>query len=180
MPVLMKLRCAMDFRTVKQWALLTALLTIIPYNAAQALPFNDDMVDSQLRTGSIMRPKAADSVPLGSLAFRIEKKEDAFDLINPQKRDAASVARGKRLFAVNCFPCHGNIEAKEYKGGPVSAKFMVPPDISGAYYKNKSDGYIFGTIRFGGLAVMPALGWKLSQSETWDIVNYIRSVQDSK
>jgi len=54
---------------------------------------------------------------------------------------------------------------------------MSPPDLINDYYRQKSDGYLYGTIHFGGLAVMPGLGWKLSPEEHWDIINFIRQVQ---
>lgn len=148
--------------------------------SANALPFNDDMVDIQMRTGQIMKPSPENSVPKGSLNYRVEDKAGAEALNNPIKGEKFSVKNGKRLFRVNCYPCHGNIESPEYKPGPVASKFVSPPDITDKYYKAKSDGYIYGVIHFGGLAVMPPVGWKLSPTEHWDIINYIRSVQDSK
>jgi S-disulfanyl-L-cysteine oxidoreductase SoxD len=36
-----------------------------------------------------------------------------------------------------------------------------------------SEGYIFGTVSFGG-ALMPSYGDDLSPSEIWDVVNYVR------
>ncbi|MCB0331689.1 MAG: cytochrome c, partial [Bdellovibrionales bacterium] len=41
----------------------------------------------------------------------------------------------------------------------------------------KSDGHIFSYIHFGGVAIMPRYGYKLSPREHWDIVNYIRWMQ---
>ncbi len=145
-----------------------------------ALPFNDDMVDVQIRPGSSVRAKAAGSVPLGTTEHRLEKKEDAFALVNPLKGNKNSAANGERLFGVHCSSCHGDISKSPYQPGPVAAKFMAPPDITLPFYKEKPDGYIYGTIHFGGLAMMPAVGFKLSPTETWDIINYIRGIQDSK
>lgn len=147
---------------------------------ALSLPFNDDMVDSQLRTGTIMRPKAKGSVPKGSLSYRVESKEEAEKLKNIRKDSPLTVKRGKLLYQSNCYPCHGNIEAEPYTPGPVALKGLMPPDITDKYYHEKSDGYFYGTIHFGGLALMPPLGWKLSPEEHWDIVNYVRSVQKTK
>ena len=147
-----------------------------------ALPFNDDMVDNQLRTGSLMRQKVKESVPVGSLASRVESKDEAKALLNPIKADPLSTASGQRLFAVNCFPCHGDISKSPYQPGPVS-RFLPGPDLSQQAYHDtpggKSDGFIFATIHFGG-ALMPAVGYKLSAQEHWDIINYIRAVQVGK
>lgn len=154
----------------------------LPPRSASALPFNDDMVDNQKRTGSVMRPKVPGTVALGASTVHLEKKEDAFNLQNPLKGDAVSAANGERLFAVNCFPCHGNIAANPHQPGPaaVASKIIPSVDLSAAAYAEKQDGYIYGTIDFGGLVMMPPLGWKLSETEHWDIINYIRKVQADK
>ena len=158
---------------------LCLVLALIPLSAG-ALPFNDDMVSVQMRAGSIMRPKALGSVAKGTAVNHLEKKEDALSLVNPIKDDPISSANGRRLFMVNCSPCHGDIAQKPYKPGAVAAKFMAPPDITSDFYKQKEDGYLYGTIHFGGLAMMPPLGWKLSPTEHWDIINYIRKLQNTK
>lgn len=148
---------------------------------AFALPFNDDMVDTQqFVAGESSRKKPEGSVAIGALEYKVKDKAEAEKLSNPLKGDLASALYGKRLFQVNCSPCHGDISQKEYNVGPVAAKFASPPDISSETYQQKSDGYLYGTIHFGGLALMPALGWKLSPTEHWDIVNYIRKVQQDK
>lgn len=147
---------------------------------AAALPFNTDMVNVQPRAGAIMRPKPDGSVAVGSLDRFVESKEAATALVNPVKSDEKSVLRGARLFAVNCSPCHGDITKTPYAPGPVAEKFVMPPDITNDFYKQKPDGLFYATIEFGGLAVMPAMGWKLSPAEHWDIVNYVRSVQRTK
>lgn len=69
----------------------------------------------------------------------------------------------------------------QYAPGPVAMKFAAPPDITQEPYRTgRSDGNIYGIIHFGGMAVMPALGWKLSPTEHWDIINYVRHVQATK
>jgi mono/diheme cytochrome c family protein len=158
-------------------------------NFALSLPFNDDMVHSKnaegrhmyYSTGQIMRAKPEGSVAVGSLEYSVKDKDEAETLENPYKNDPKSWKYGKRLFKINCSPCHGNIEAKGYEPGPVSTKFAAPPDISAEpYITGRSDGYIYGVIHFGGMAVMPGLGWKMSPKEHWDIINYVRHVQKSK
>ena len=142
---------------------------------AAALPFNDDMVDVQKRTGVMMRQKAPGSVAVGASQYHLASKSDAENLVNPLKDNDASVESGKRLWGVNCLPCHGDISKKPYVPGYVAGKLpLIPPDPTGEMYKTKSDGFFYGTIHFGGAALMPALGWKLSPTEHWDIVNYIR------
>lgn len=147
-----------------------------------ALPFNDDMVDVQKRTGSVMRGKVPGTVAVGSVAGPATK-EEAKKLVNPMKGDPLSIKNGKRLFQINCESCHGDIAKVPYAPGAVSinSKGYIPGIplgdkgyMSGMYAE---DGIIYATIQFGGLAIMPPLGWKLSPSEHWDIVNYVRQVQ---
>lgn len=155
-----------------------ALVVCAGSRQVSALPFNDDMVDVQKRTGVMMRQKAPGSVAVGMSQYYVESKAEAENLVNPVKPDEGSLLRGRRLFAVNCTPCHGDISKKPYVAGYVAAKLpLIPPDPTTDAYKARSDGFFYGTIHFGGAALMPALGWKLSPNEHWDIVNYIRSQQ---
>ena len=101
-------------------------------------------------------------------------------MTNPVKADAASLAKGKRLFAVNCLPCHGDISKKPYQPGAVGKKTLqTPPDLTLDTYKTRTDGSIFATIHFG-IRLMPGHGWKLTPTDHWDIVNYIRNQQGIK
>lgn len=166
---------------VRRTAILAVLAGVLISREASALPFNDDMVDIQKRTGAIMRQKVPGTVPVGSSAYYLAKKADAENLTNPLKDDPNSVASGQRLWMINCSPCHGDISKKPYTAGYVASKLpLVPPDPTGDAYKSRTDGFFYGTIHFGGAALMPPLGWKLSPNEHWDIINYIRSEQGTK
>lgn len=152
-------------------------------SAVYALPFNDDMVDNQKRTGVIMRGAPNGAVAVGFEGPVPKNKTEAATLANPVPAEAASVENGARLFRVNCFPCHGDVSKLPYQPGPVAvnSKGTIPGmDIGDKMYLDKTDGYIYATIHFGGLAIMPAVGWKLSNNEHWDVVNYLRSVQRAR
>jgi mono/diheme cytochrome c family protein len=142
----------------------------------QALPFNDDMVHEQIMPGQFTRPRVAGTVPLGGVASHVPPKPEAANLANPVEATLASKLRGQRLFAINCQGCHGVIGAKDYKPG-VAGALLGSPNLMDETYKTKTAGYIFATIRYGGMVIMPGLGWKLSSRETWDIVNYVQHVQ---
>jgi len=152
---------------------------------AFGLPFNKDMVDVQMRAGSTTRPSVPGTVALGSLSYRVESKAETEGMTNPIARDEASVQRGKRLFEVNCTPCHGwytnggNVKPPVAKGvaGENGYMGLPAPDITVDMYKQRTDGFFYGTIHFGGMAIMPAYGWKLSPHEHWDLVNYVRHIQ---
>ena len=168
----------------KKLFLTTCLVSAVSFSAnfAYALPFNDDMVDNPMKTGRVMRPLPEGSLSDGSSTYHVATRDEALKLSNPGKVDEISVANGKRLFAVNCTPCHGDIASNPYKPGTV-AKFLPGPNLSMDLYKDKpdgrTDGSIYGTIHFGSISgLMPALGWKFSPTEHWDMINYIRKIQD--
>lgn len=153
-----------------------AALVCIGVSSAVALPFNQDMVSGQINVGQVMRPKAPNTVPLGSLDAYVPSREEALTWENPLKGDRISTLNGKRLFQVNCSPCHGKYEDGKHTPGAV-ANAVPGPDVSLDMYRVKPDGHFFGYIHFGGMAIMPAYGWKLSTTEHWDLVNYVRHVQ---
>lgn len=168
-------------RVARNWksafAVMVMCLSSVVALDAVALPFNDDMVNVQKRTGVIMRPKAPGTVAVGMSDYHVATREDAEKLVNPLKGNARSTANGKRLFAVNCLPCHGDISKKPYAPGSVGAKALqTPPDLTMDMYKTRTDGSIYATVHFG-IRLMPGHGWKLSPTEHWDIVNYVRSAQ---
>ena len=169
---------------------------------ALALPFNDDMVHDQFKTSEVMRAAPKGSVPVGAHRYYVdpvlasknltdEGRAARAALKNPVPSSPESVSRGKRLWAVNCSPCHGQYTGKEDPAYGGSAKFLksIDPAVAGAtsgpnlvtetYLRDpsKSDGHLFSYIHFGGLAVMPRYGYKLSLREHWDVVNYIRWMQ---
>ncbi len=87
---------------------------------------------------------------------------------------AASVARGAARFKIMCLPCHG---ASMNGQGPVAAKFMQAADLLGPVVRGRSDGYLYATIRYGSV-VMPPLGAQVTPAEAWDVVNYVRHMQE--
>jgi mono/diheme cytochrome c family protein len=171
----------MQIQKILQNKLYLKLMLIFALAATnlQALPFNDDMVDSQLKTGQIMRPKVEGTIAKGSLDIDFESWEVVEKLTNPKEVTASSVKHGERLFNVNCLPCHGTPKIDGYEKGLVGQK-MGPfvPNLAEERFVQMTDGLIFGTIRNGSRSqIMPKIGWKMTMDETWDIVNYVRSTQ---
>ena len=158
-------------------AAVVAAVLLFVASSAHALPFNTDMMDRQLVTGKVMRPKAPNTVAYGSLASRVETKEDAQKLENPLKADPLSAYNGERIFSANCSPCHGRWEGGAYM--PSSLPVAIPSmDLTTQRYRDMTDGWIYMTIHFGSMStLMPAHGWKFSPEEHWDLVNYIRKMQ---
>lgn len=145
-----------------------------------ALPFNDDMVNSQIKIGQSMRGRPANTIVVGTGTTEIPKKDDfetADKLVNKVERNAESILRGKRGFAVNCTVCHGKIGEADYAPMPAGS-MMGAVNLTDPMFHAYTDGRIFTTI-YNGHIIMPPVGWKLSENESWDIVNYVRSVQEA-
>lgn len=91
---------------------------------------------------------------------------------NPVPAGPESAARGAKLYAVYCTPCHG---AGGKGDGPVTPRFMPAPDLTSPTVQAKTDGHFSYYIGYGG-AVMPAYGEALSVEDRWDIVNHLRTL----
>ncbi len=94
---------------------------------------------------------------------------------NPVPADAASIARGKELYAIHCQMCHGvNYDGK----GPVGNLLQPyhPANLTLPLVQSKSDGSLFLTITLGVEGRMPALNENLTVSERWDVVNFLRTL----
>ena len=125
-----------------------------------------------LRAEDAPRPEPEGSIPLGA-APRYADREETQDLVDPVRPTAASLSRGSALFAARCAPCHG---PEGHGGGPVSRYFPPAPDLASPTVRGRSDGYLFGTITFGGRA-MPAQREGLTERDRWDLVNHVRAIQ---
>ena len=149
-------------------------LALVPV-AAGAWPWSRDMMNmpSVKPQEPPVIPYPKDSVPVGGPWTKVRDRDAAENLKNPIPPTPESVARGRALFRIYCFPCHG----PNGKGdGPVGKVFEVPPaDLSSDYAKELADGWIWGTITFGSY-VMPPYRWDTSPEERWHIVNYVRQV----
>jgi hypothetical protein len=93
-------------------------------------------------------------------------------LVAPPSTEA-SVAHGDSLFRTVCWTCHGKTLIGD---GPVSAKFVPPPDLLAEMTRLRTDGYLYMYMRHGG-AIMPAYGNVLSSRDAWGLVHYIRDMQ---
>jgi S-disulfanyl-L-cysteine oxidoreductase SoxD len=118
------------------------------------------------------RPEPKHSVPLGASPV-YESRDDTEDLQNPVQPTPDSLARGKHLFIARCAPCHG---PEGHGGGPVSRFFPEAPDLAYGSVQQRSDGYIWGTVSYGGKA-MPPQREGLTSQDRWNLVNWVRVIQ---
>ncbi len=178
MPALATLRAQRRVAAARCAAWLAlATLALLPA-VAGAWPWSNDManqisVKPQHGPDSI-RPFPQRSVPMAgtNTLIHVHDRDGAVALVNPNPATPASVGRGRKFFQIFCTPCHGKSGTGD---GLVGAKFLIRPFDLTADQEQKvlSEGYIFGTVSFGG-ALMPSYGNDLSPSEVWDVVNYIR------
>ena len=92
---------------------------------------------------------------------------------NPVPVNANTIALGQKLFAGNCLTCHG--PAGKGDGPGAAALEKKPADLTARIKAGATDGELFWKISEGR---SPMISWKGSLSETqrWELVNYIKSL----
>lgn len=107
----------------------------------------------------------------------------------PLPADERSLARGEALYAINCAMCHGvkgdgdGLVGRYYTGEALKETF--PQGVPALAGRDLPADYIFlmitngrqGTDAEGRTIIrMPSLAENVSPGDTWDIVNYVRSM----
>ena len=99
---------------------------------------------------------------------------------NPVAPTKESVEAGKALFQKNCRFCHG----ADAKGdGPMAPKDTHPSNLTDDKWdRGSTDGEIFLVIANGAGPKFDMKGnkSKLSDTDMWNIVNYLRSIGPAK
>lgn len=157
-------------------ALCAALLMVA--RGAGASPWSIDMFRGQSVQALARAPRV---MPPGSLPVNglppVSRQTAAATLHNPVKSTPDAVAHGKMLFETDCAVCH---DSSGRGDGPVRFLLRIPPaDLTRGIATQRSDGYIYATIRNGSF-VMPAYGDAMSAHESWEVVLYVRSLQARK
>jgi mono/diheme cytochrome c family protein len=93
-------------------------------------------------------------------------------MANPVAKGDASNKAGKTLYDKNCASCHG----KAGLGDGVKARALktFPGDFSKAEYQDQTDGDHFYKTKTGR-GEMPKYEGKLSDTDIWNVVNYMRT-----
>ena len=87
---------------------------------------------------------------------------------NPYEGNAYAISEGQRLFGwYNCTGCHAN------GGGAIG-----PPLIKQEWIYGNQPANLFDTIVKGRPNGMPAWGGKIPEYQVWQLVTYIRSLND--
>jgi mono/diheme cytochrome c family protein len=92
---------------------------------------------------------------------------------NPVPANANTIALGQKLFVNNCMTCHGPNGKGDGPGAAALEK--KPADLAACIRAGATDGELFWKISEGR---SPMISWKGSLSETqrWELVNYIKSL----
>ncbi len=94
---------------------------------------------------------------------------------NPVKKDAASIAAGKTLWAQHCASCHGKTGKGD--GNKAAQLETTPPDFTKAAFQSQSDGSLHFKTAVGR-GDMPAFKKKIPDTEDiWSLVNFMRTLK---
>ncbi len=96
-------------------------------------------------------------------------------LTNPNQPTAESIAQGKTLFDSYCTTCHG-LDGGGH--GPAAHGITTFPRQLWVWNNapESADGYLFWFIT-NGRNEMPPWGVILSESQRWDVINYIKTLE---
>ncbi len=122
------------------------------------------------------RPPLPYTVPRYAQVYTPETVDEALEKYpeNPLPATEFVLARGKNRFETFCAPCHG-FEGKG-DGTVVKRGFPAPPDLTREITRSYSDTQIFHIIS-RGQNVMPSYASKLSETDRWAVVHYVRWLQ---
>jgi mono/diheme cytochrome c family protein len=92
---------------------------------------------------------------------------------NPIASTPASIAAGQKTYSKTCMMCHGKTGDAD---GPAVIELNIhPAKLSDPELATQSDGALFWKITTGRKP-MPAYGKRLSETDRWNLVNYIRTL----
>ena len=117
--------------------------------------------------------KAQETQPEGSSVWEVPAEAQAVP--NPVEATPEALAAGADLYKKHCVMCHGETG----KGDGPATKFMkpAPPDVTIAGTKARmTDGEIFYKVSTGKRP-MPPMNKKLSETERWQVVHHLRTLQ---
>ncbi|MEO8713075.1 MAG: cytochrome c [Parafilimonas sp.] len=98
---------------------------------------------------------------------------DATLVKNPLTPDNTTLSEGKKLYTTYCTPCHG-LKGKG-DGAAAASLNPKPADHTSATVQNETDGSLFWKISEGHTP-MPQYKAAFSETQRWELVNYIRTL----
>jgi mono/diheme cytochrome c family protein len=92
---------------------------------------------------------------------------------NPVAATESSLAAGRKIYSKTCVMCHGKTGDAD---GPAVIELNIhPAKLSDPKLATESDGSLFWKITTGKKP-MPTYGKRLSETDRWNLVNYIRTL----
>jgi mono/diheme cytochrome c family protein len=138
--------------------------TINPDGMNMRLPAKGTIARGQADFAKYDMPKSA------------EGYEAASTLSNPIQPTVYNMAEGKRLYSINCTPCHG--EDGQGNGTIVAdGKFPKVPSYADRL-PTINDGKAFYSIKYGK-NLMGAYGTVLNPNQIWQVMHYINTFKTS-
>jgi mono/diheme cytochrome c family protein len=92
---------------------------------------------------------------------------------NPIASTSESLAAGQKIYSKTCSSCHG--KSGDADGPAVIELNIHPAKLSNPQLATESDGSLFWKITTGKKP-MPAYGKRISETDRWNLVNYIRTL----
>ena len=108
-----------------------------------------------------------------------EKARAANEIQDPIEYTPENLEEGKRLYLINCTPCHGekgegNGQLIELPGGG-DGPFTSRPQPYKTLLPSMKDGAIFYSVSYGR-NMMGGYGFQLSVNERWQVIHYIKGL----
>jgi mono/diheme cytochrome c family protein len=92
---------------------------------------------------------------------------------NPVAANESSLAAGQKIYSKTCAMCHGKTGDAD---GPAVIELNIhPAKLSDPKVATESEGTLFWKITTGKKP-MPAYGKRLSETDRWNLVNYVRTL----
>ena len=92
---------------------------------------------------------------------------------SPVAANESSLAAGHKIYSKTCAMCHGKTGDAD---GPAVIELNIDPaKLSDPQVARESDGSLFWKITTGRKP-MPAYGKRISKTDRWNLVNYIRTL----
>jgi mono/diheme cytochrome c family protein len=92
---------------------------------------------------------------------------------NPVPVDESSLAAGQKVYLKRCVACHGKTGNGD---GPDAADLGIyPAKLSDPRVRAETDGELFWKVTVGKKP-MPNYGSRLSPTDRWNVINYLRTL----
>ena len=143
---------------------------------------------SAARVALVVLTVAAVTVSVAARGAAFQADPEAAKIKNPVATSPDSIAAGKKVYDTNCAGCHGPKAEGADKAGIVISVIedqggKQPPDLTDDKWDHgSSDGEIFTVIKKGVGPQFFMAPWdgRMTDTEIWSVINYIRSLSQKK